>query len=227
LINGHYQHRPPDRVAGPLAGREDRWAHVAGLRLVAVDGLTVDVPDTARNAAGFGRARGGSGPGAFPQVRVVALAECGSRALMGARCAGVITDEQALAAQLMGLLGPGMLVVADRTFLCHKTLRDTLATGAHALLRATSDIDLIDPTQLSAVDAADAYAQRWQIQTAFGDLEIGSRPAVALRSKSPDMIRQELYAALCVYQAICTLTCTGARESRTTSLSALCPPGLS
>ena len=36
-----------ERVAGPLAGRDDGWAHVAGLRLVAFDGLTVDVPDTA------------------------------------------------------------------------------------------------------------------------------------------------------------------------------------
>jgi len=83
-----------DRVAGPLAGRDDGWAHVAGLRLVAFDGLTVDVPDTAVNAAAFGRPGGGLGAGAFPQVRVVALAECGSRALMGARCAG-ITDRGA------------------------------------------------------------------------------------------------------------------------------------
>src|SRR5665647_2555453 len=36
-----------ERVAGPLAGQDDGWAYVAGLRLVAVDGLTVDVPDTA------------------------------------------------------------------------------------------------------------------------------------------------------------------------------------
>jgi len=32
-----------DRVAGPLAGKDDGWAYIAGLRLVAVDGLTVDV----------------------------------------------------------------------------------------------------------------------------------------------------------------------------------------
>lgn len=268
-----------DRVAGPLAGQEDGWAYVAGLRLVAVDGLTIDVPDTDRNAAEFGRPGGGSGPGAFPQVRVVALAECGSRALMGARCAGITTGEQALTAQLMGLLGPGMLLVADRNFLSHKTLKDTIATGAHPLFRVKSDTDLpvlsvlddgtyssriadpevsgrlrrqgkagadipgitvrvieysvstedgkdtsevfclvtdlLDPAQLSAIDAADAYGQRWEIETAFGELETGIRggPAVVLRSKSPDMIRQELYAALCVYQAIRTLICTSAHEA--------------
>src|ERR1035437_4929095 len=53
-----------ERVAGPLAGRDDGWAHVAGLRLVAFDGLTVDVPDTAVNAAAFGRPGGGLGAGA-------------------------------------------------------------------------------------------------------------------------------------------------------------------
>src|SRR5665647_175005 len=268
-----------DRVAGPLAGQGDGWAYVAGLRLVAVDGLTVDVPDTARNVTQFGRPGGGSGPGAFPQVRVVALAECGSRALMGARCAGITTGEQALTAQLMGLLGPGMLLVADRNFLSHKTLKDTIATGAHPLFRAKSDVDLpvlsvlddgtyisriadpevsgrlrrqgksgaesppitvrvieysvstedgkdtsevfclvtdlIDPARLSAMDAADAYGQRWEIETAFAELETGVRggPAVVLRSKSPDMIRQELYAALCIYQAIRTLICTSAQEA--------------
>jgi hypothetical protein len=260
-----------ERVAGPLAGKDDGWAYVAGLRLVAVDGLTVDVPDTAVNAAEFGRPGGGDGPGAFPQVRVVAVAECGSRALMGAKCAGITTGEQTLTAELMGLFGPGMLVVADRNFLSHQVLTDALATGAHVLLRAKSNTDLpvlevladgtylsriadpeasrrlrrrgkkggdipgigvrvieysvstadgrdtsevfalvtdlTDPAQLSAADAADAYGQRWEIETAFGELETGIRggPAVVLRSKSPDMIRQELYALLCVYQAIRTL----------------------
>jgi hypothetical protein len=75
--------------------------------------------------------------------------------------------------------------------------------------------DLIDPTQFTAVQAAEAYAQRWEIETAFGELETGIRggPAVVLRSKSPDMIRQELYALLCVYQAIRTLICNSAGEA--------------
>jgi hypothetical protein len=77
-----------ERVAGPLAGQDDGWAYVAGLRLVAVDGLTVDVPDTASNAAEFGRPGGGTGPGAFPQVRVVALAECGSQGVDGREVCG-------------------------------------------------------------------------------------------------------------------------------------------
>ena len=40
-----------------------------------------------------------------------------------------------------------------------------------------------------AADAYDAYGQRWEIETAFTELETGIRggPAVVLRSKSPDM----------------------------------------
>ena len=60
-----------EHVAGPLAGKDDGWAFVTGLRPVAVDGLTVDVPDSSVNAAEFGRSSGG----AFQQVRVVAVAE--------------------------------------------------------------------------------------------------------------------------------------------------------
>ena len=72
--------------------------------------------------------------------------------------------------------------------------------------------DLLDPGQLSGPQAAGAYGQRWQIETAFAELETGVRggPAVVLRSKSPDMIRQELYALLCTYQAIRTLVCHAA-----------------
>jgi hypothetical protein len=259
------------RVAGPLAGESEAWAYVAGLRLVAFDGLMMDVPDTGENAEAFGRPGGGAGAGAFPQVRVVALAECGSRAVMGARCAGISTGEQTLTGQMTGLLGPGMLVVADRNFLSHAALTHVLGTGAHVLWRAKADVDLpvldvlpdgtytsriadpaasrrlrrrgnsgadipgitvrvieysvttpddsdaselfclitdlLDPARLTGPQAADAYRQRWQIETAFAELETGIRggPAVVLRSKSPDMIRQEIYALLCTYQAIRTL----------------------
>lgn len=76
--------------------------------------------------------------------------------------------------------------------------------------------DLIDPTQFTAVQATEADAQRWEIVTAFREGENGIRggPAVALRSNSPDMIRQEPYALLCVYQVIRTLICNSTGEGR-------------
>jgi DDE family transposase len=67
--------------------------------------------------------------------------------------------------------------------------------------------DLLDPTELPAEAAAAAYAERWQLKTCFDELETSIRggAAVVLRSRSPDVIRQEIYAMLCLYQAIRTL----------------------
>ena len=67
--------------------------------------------------------------------------------------------------------------------------------------------DIPDPAALSAEQAAAAYARRWQLETCFDELETSLRggAAVVLRSKSPPMIRQEIYAMLCCYQAIRTL----------------------
>ncbi len=64
--------------------------------------------------------------------------------------------------------------------------------------------DILDPAGLSAEQAAAAYAARWQLETCFDELETSIRggAAVVLRSKTPDMIRQEIYAMLCCYQAI-------------------------
>jgi len=67
--------------------------------------------------------------------------------------------------------------------------------------------DITDPALLSPQQAAAACASRWQLETCFDELETSIRggTAVVLRSKSPPMIRQEIYAMLCCYQAIRTL----------------------
>ena len=49
-----------------------------------MDGTTLDVPDTPANVAAFGRPGGSRGPGAFPQVRLVGLVECGTHAVVDA-----------------------------------------------------------------------------------------------------------------------------------------------
>src|SRR5207247_6496491 len=52
-------------------------------RLMAIDGTLFHVPDTAANAAAFGRSSNQYGPGAYPQVKCVLLAEGGSHAVGG------------------------------------------------------------------------------------------------------------------------------------------------
>src|ERR671938_1365730 len=64
-------------VARPIATARTHGAFLGGLRLMAIDGTTLDVADTADNARAFGRptTHRGSKAGAFPQVRVIALIE--------------------------------------------------------------------------------------------------------------------------------------------------------
>jgi len=71
-------------VCQPLAIAETKDAFLFGLRLMAIDGTTEDVPDTAVNAAYFGRSTGARGDSAFPQVKAVYLCECGTHAICGA-----------------------------------------------------------------------------------------------------------------------------------------------
>jgi hypothetical protein len=61
------------------------------------------------------------------------------------------------------------------------------------------------------------------LETCLDDLETSVRggATVALRSKSPPMVRQEIYAMLCCYQTIRTLISRAAGDSGLGS-----PPGL-
>ncbi len=52
-------------------------------RLMAIDGTLFHTADTQANALAFGRSSNQYGPGAYPQVRCVLVAECGSHAVVG------------------------------------------------------------------------------------------------------------------------------------------------
>src|SRR5437867_3425886 len=125
----------------PLATPETPGAFWRGRRLVGMDGATLDVADTPANAAAFGRPGSGrgSGEGAFPQLRVVALAECGTHAMFAAAMGTYATGEATLARELAGALGPGMLVLADRGFTAHPLFAAFAATGADLCWRARTN----------------------------------------------------------------------------------------
>ena len=65
---------------------------------------------------------------------------------------------------------------------------------------------LLDPDEAPAADLAIAYAQRWEIEGAFDELKTHQRGArTVLRSKSPDLVLQEIWGHLCCHYAIRTL----------------------
>ena len=133
-----------EAVAGPLATAGTRGAFYRGWRLMAIDGTCVDVADTEDNDGAFGRpATGrGSGVGAFPQVRMVGVAECGTHALIDVALGPLADGERALAAQVLRTLRPGMLVAADRGFFSFDLWRQSMQTGADLLWRVMSNQSL-------------------------------------------------------------------------------------
>src|SRR5215813_2031073 len=92
------------QVAVPVAELDTAGAFLGGWRLMSVDGMEWEVPDTAANRAAFGSQAGSQGPAAFPKVRVVTVSECGSHAAVaaavGPAAGGTGSGEQALARRL-------------------------------------------------------------------------------------------------------------------------------
>ena len=127
-------------VAGPLAQPRTPGVSFAGLRTVAFDGLnSLKVPDTGRNRSWIGRIRYRMGFAGYPTLRLMALAETGTRGLLGATIGSASDrDEANLARRLLPLLGPGMLVLLDRAFDANAFLAEVAATGAMLLARAKS-----------------------------------------------------------------------------------------
>ena len=103
-------------VAGPLAQPHTRGVRFGGLRTVAFDGCnSLKVPDTGRNRWWLGRIRYRMGFAGYPTLRLMALAETGTRGLLGAALGSAADrDEATVARRLLPLLRPGMLVLLDR-----------------------------------------------------------------------------------------------------------------
>jgi hypothetical protein len=127
-----------DLRRGVLAGAGTPGAFAFGLRLAAWDGTCLDAADTPANAGAFGVART---QGGNPQVRLLALTECGTHALIDAVFDGVAqASEQVLARRLLASLAPGMLLLADRNFPGHQLWGLAAATGAELAWRIKKNL---------------------------------------------------------------------------------------
>jgi hypothetical protein len=133
-----------EEVAQPLASPATAGAFYRDLRLVTIDGTCVDVADSSANEERFGRPGSGRGQGVggFPQLRLVALAECGTHAITHVVLGPCTSGELALADELWGSLGAGTLCLADRNFYSFERFQKARATGAQLLWRVKSDIGL-------------------------------------------------------------------------------------
>jgi Insertion element 4 transposase N-terminal/Transposase DDE domain len=274
-----------ERTAVPVAGRGTKGAWLGSRRLMAVDGFMLDIADTPDNVKEFGRLDEGPKASAFPQARVVTLAECGSHADVAASFGPCKTDERALLTDMLGALESDMLVIADRNLCSFELWTQALSTGADLLWRVSATVTLpviqslpdgsyrsivinpkitgarrkalidqvrhghtvpastaipvrvveyeipdregnstgeliclitsiLDPSDVTATELATAYHERWESETGFREKKTYlHRSGRVLRSKSPEMVRQEIWALLLTHYAIRKLMCHAADEA--------------
>src|SRR5476651_906860 len=137
-----------EQTSQPLAQAGTVGAFYHGLRLVAIDGTTLDVPDTKANADRFGKPGASRGRTAFPQVRLVGLVETGAHALVAAAMGPYKTSEQTLAKEVIPKLAADMLCLADRLFPSFSLWQLAGKTGAQLLWRVRANYRLPVETAL-------------------------------------------------------------------------------
>src|SRR5262245_42772215 len=118
-----------------MATHQTVGAFYKGWRLMGLDSTVLDLPDTTGNDRAFGRPGTGRAPGAFPQVRLLALCELGTHAICGLSLKPCRRNEQVMVPALLDLLEPGMLLLWDRGFFGYDLVRRVLAAGVHLLAR--------------------------------------------------------------------------------------------
>ncbi|MET8031147.1 IS4 family transposase [Streptomyces avermitilis] len=119
-------------VARPLGTEE---ALFRGLRVLALDGTLLAVPDTTGNNDAFGKSGSQRSPMGYPQARVVAVAECSSHAVLDAVIGGFKESERIVSDALDAHVGSGTLLLADRGLWGLARWHRLREQGAHLLWR--------------------------------------------------------------------------------------------
>ena len=134
-------------VVRPLATAETPGAFYRGWRLMGIDGVVMDVPDSAANAS-FGRSKGGRGEGSFPQVRKASLVELGTPVEVALAIGGWNDDERSLARQLWDQIPEDAILLEDRGFFSYDDWKE-LHLRRKLLVRAASNLVLKPIRRLS------------------------------------------------------------------------------
>jgi hypothetical protein len=161
------------RLAGPVAPDGLPGAFLCDRRLLAIDGTTLDLPDTPENARAFGRPSTGLDDGTrrwgpFPQVKLVWLVEIGTHVVCDLLIRPCATSEVPLARRLLRSVEAGMLVLWDRGLHSYAQLRATRERGADFLGRVSASVRLVpeeplaDGTFLTTLYPSDAARRRQQ-----------------------------------------------------------------
>jgi hypothetical protein len=128
-----------DLLRGPATTIATTGASWANLLVVAIDGTYLDVPDAPATRAHLGKGSNQYATSGYPQICLVTLVACGTRAIIDAVFGPRSRGESIHARRLLRSLGPGMVVLLDRGF------------STNAFLHAVADTDAAFLARLSAV----------------------------------------------------------------------------
>jgi hypothetical protein len=126
-----------DLLRGSAASARTAGVWWCGLLVAAIDGTVLDVPDSTANRVHLGRHRSQHGTAGYPQIRLVALVACGTRAVIDAVFGPKSDGETTQALRLLRSLHTGMIVLLDRGFDSNAFLGAVAGTGADFLVRLT------------------------------------------------------------------------------------------
>lgn len=124
-----------------------------GLRLSAIDGTCVKIPDSTKNNAWFGRPGASRGQAGYPQLRLVGLMDIGTRLQRAARFGPYRTQEITLVRDLLGEIPAGLLILMDRHFVAYDFLWDILQRGSQFIVRAKRNLNMRVIRELGPGDA--------------------------------------------------------------------------
>lgn len=129
------------KIVRPLATAQTPGAFLGGLRVMAVDGTVLDVPDSRANARVFGYPGSRKGTrAAFPKVRLVLLIEAGTHLIVDALICPYRIGERVRALKLLRACSQGMLLMWDRGLHAYGMVHATLNQGCHYLGRVPKNV---------------------------------------------------------------------------------------
>jgi hypothetical protein len=265
-----------EEICRPIATRSTPGGFYRDWRVMAMDGVVLDAPDTPENNTQFTHTNTGRSPSAYPAVRMLALVEAGTHAIVAASLGTATNNENSLVGGVLPAVEPDMLVTADRGLAGVAIFQAVVERGAVPLLRVSNQVRLemledlpdgsylsvllpntaqshtrrkadelggttsvagraylesvgtacrvitytidhpdgagetvrlitsiLDPDDAPALELAGLYHERWEVELAFKELQVHQTggPRV-LRSKSPEMVRQEIWGLLIAHYAV-------------------------
>ena len=128
-----------DLLRGPACAVRTAGARWAGLLVVAIDGTHLDVPDDPAVRARLGKSSNQyTAASGYPQILLVALVACGTRAIIDAAFGPRTSGETTYGRRLTRSLHSGMIVLLDRGFASNAYLQAVAGTGAAFLARLSA-----------------------------------------------------------------------------------------